>query len=96
MGHLDGGRVSLMGGIKDDVPIPHVVVMHWNLTLKGKWMFEREDVKGMIKMVENGVLKLGEGAGMRIVGKFELEDWDEAFTAAEKNAGIGETAVFTP
>ncbi len=85
-----------MGGIKDDVSIPHLVVMHWNLTLKGKWMFEREDIKGMIKMVENGVLKLGKGGGMRIVGKLGLEDWDEAFTAAEENAGIGETVVFTP
>ena len=85
-----------MGGIRDDVPIPHSVVMHRNLTLKGKWMFEREDIRGMIKMVENGVLKLGESAGVRIVGKFGLEDWDEAFTAAEKNAGMGECTLITP
>lgn len=89
------GRVSLMGGIKD-VSIPHSVVMHRNLTLKGKWMFEREDIKGMIKMVENGVLKLGESSGSRIVGKFGLEDWDKAFTAAEKNAGMGESTLITP
>ena len=85
-----------MGGIRDDVPIPHSVVVHWNLTLKGKWMFEREDIKSMIKMVESGVLKLGESAGLRIIGKFGLEDWDKAFTAAEKNAGMGETALLTP
>lgn len=85
-----------MGGIRDDVSIPHSVVMHGNLTLKGKWMFEREDIKGMIKMVENGVMKLGESAGVRIVGKFGLEEWDKAFTAAEKNAGVGEMALITP
>ena len=85
-----------MGGIKDDVPIPHAVVMHWNLTLKGKWMFEREDIKSMIKMVENGVMKLGGSAGLRIVGKFGLDEWDKAFTAAKKNAGLGETVVITP
>ena len=94
--HADSGRVSLMGGIMDDVPIPHSMVMHRNLTLKGKWMFEREDIKGMIKLVENGVLKLGKGAGLRTVGKFELEDWDKAFTAAEENAGMGESTVITP
>lgn len=90
------GRISLMGGIKDDVPIPHSVFVHRNLTLKGKWMFEREDIKSMIKMVENNVLKLGESGGMRIVGKFGLEDWDKAFTAAEKNAGMGESTLITP
>ena len=93
---VDGGRVSLMGGIKDDVPIPHSVAVHRNLTLKGKWMFEREDIKSMIKMVENGVMKLGESAGLKIVGKFGLEDWDDAFAAAEKNAAMGETVVITP
>ena len=85
-----------MGGIKDDVLIPHSATIHRNLTLKGKWMFEREDYKGMIKVVEIGVLKLGERAGLRIVGKFMLEEWDKAFTAAEKNAGIGESTLITP
>ena len=85
-----------MGGVRDDVPIPHSVVTHSNLTLKGKWMFEREDFQSMIKMVENGVMKLGENAGLRVVGKFGLEDWDKTSTAAEKNAGVGETALLTP
>ena len=85
-----------MGGITDDVPIPHSVVMHRNLTLKGKWMFEREDIRRMIKMVENGVMKLGESAGVKIVGTFGLDEWDKAFTAAEKNAGMGETTLITP
>ena len=85
-----------MGGIREDVSIPHGVVMHGNLTLKGKWMFEREDIKTMIKMVENGVMKLDKSAGVRIVGKFGLEDWDKAFTAAAKNAGMGEMALITP
>ena len=31
-----------MGGIRDDVPIPHSVVMRSDLTLKGKWIFERK------------------------------------------------------
>lgn len=85
-----------MGGIRDDVPIPHTLVLHRNLTLKGKWMFEREDIRNMIKMVENGVLKLGESAELSVSGKFGLEDWDKAFTAAEKNAGMGESTVITP
>ena len=76
--------------------LPHTVVMHRNLTLKGKWMFERENIKGMITMIEGGVLKLSESAGPRVVGKFGLEDWDKAFTIAEKNAGMGESTLITP
>ena len=79
----------------NDVPLPHFMVKHRNLTLKGKWMFEREDIKGMIKVVEKGVLKLGKSAGLRTVDGFVLEDWDEAFTAAEKNAGMGESTIIT-
>ncbi|KAK3169535.1 hypothetical protein OEA41_008919 [Lepraria neglecta] len=91
-----GGRVSLMGGIREDVGVPHGRVMHWNLTLKGKWMYERDDIKSMIKMIEAGVLKVGKSGGLRVVGKFGLEDWDAAFTAAEKNAGMGDSTVIAP
>ncbi len=31
------GRVSLMGGFREDISIPHGVVMHRNLVLRGKW-----------------------------------------------------------
>ena len=90
------GRVSLMGGIREDIAIPYSRVMHWNLQLKGKWMYEREDIEGLIKMVEAGVLKLGEGAGLRVMGKFGLEEWDEAFAKAERNAGMGKLTVIVP
>lgn len=43
------GRVSLMGGIYADVAIPHSEVMHRDLTLKGKWMYSRENVKGSLR-----------------------------------------------
>ena len=90
------GRVSLMGGIREDIAIPYSRVMHWNLQLRGKWMYEREDIKGLIKMVEIGVLKLGEGAGVRVVGKFGLEEWNEAFSKAEENAGVRTLTVIVP
>ena len=33
-----GGRVSLMGGIREDISLNYSAVMHNNLTIKGKWM----------------------------------------------------------
>ncbi|KAI9875681.1 MAG: hypothetical protein M1830_008120, partial [Pleopsidium flavum] len=57
--------------------------------LRGKWMYDREAVRALIKMVEVGLLRLGERAGLKVIGKFALEDWDSAFTAAEENPGMG-------
>jgi len=90
------GRVSLMGGFQEDVPIPHAFVMHCNITIKGKWMYHREDIPVLIKMIELGVLKLGETEGFKVIGKYGLEDWEKAFDSAAENAGIGESTVIVP
>ncbi|PWY83567.1 putative alcohol dehydrogenase [Aspergillus heteromorphus CBS 117.55] len=90
------GRVCLMGGQREDVGIPLVNVMRNDLTIKGKWMYERGDVARVIQMVESGVLKLGKDAGSRTVGRFPLENWKEAFDLAAEHAGPGERVVFTP
>ncbi|KAF8873011.1 alcohol dehydrogenase [Gymnopilus junonius] len=88
-----GGRVSLMGGITEDVPIPIGLVTQKNILLKGTWMYTREAVGEMIKMVELGVLGLGHS---KISGRFKMEEWDEAFECAEKNAGFGEITLLAP
>jgi threonine dehydrogenase-like Zn-dependent dehydrogenase len=90
------GRVSLMGGIKGDIAIPLSTLTHQNLTIKGKWMYERDDILKLIKMVETGVLKLGEKSGCQIVGKFPLEKWQEAFDAAAEHSGPGERVAIVP
>lgn len=91
-----GGRVSLMGGVSGDVPIPHDVIMHRSLRLQGKWMYEREDILALIKLVEVGLLKIDESVGVRVVGEYALEDWDGAFTAAKENTGPGRLVLFRP
>ena len=88
------GRVSLMGGIGEDISIPARFIMVFNITIKGKWMYERDDVLLMIKMVESGVFKLGPDAGMNVVGKFSLEQWEEAFKLAAERNKPGEKVVF--
>lgn len=90
------GRVSLMGGIMGDVAIPYGKVMFNDIKMHGKFMYEREDVRLLIKMVEAGVLGLGDRIGARLEGKFGLDEWDEAFTAARENAGVGQYVVIAP
>lgn len=89
------GRVSLMGGLTGDVAFPYHAIMHRNLTLKGKWMYEREDVFALLKMIEIGALRLGEDAGLS-AKTFPLEDWNAAFQFAAEHAGIGMQALIAP
>tara|TARA_R110002003_G_scaffold6_7_gene332 strand:+ start:10238 stop:10618 length:381 start_codon:yes stop_codon:yes gene_type:complete len=90
-----GGRVSLMGGILEDYALPIRVIMRKNLVLRGKWMCERADVKSLIRLVEAGILKVGERGGVKIVGEFGFEDWEEAFEVASREAGWDKAVILT-
>ena len=67
--------------------------MHRNMRLYGKWMFEREDITDMIKLIENGMLDLGV---VQVVGEYPLEQWKEAWDKAAGKAGFGQVVVIKP
>jgi threonine dehydrogenase-like Zn-dependent dehydrogenase len=90
------GRASLMGVIDSDIAIPYMVAMFKNLTIRGQFMYEREDVRGIVELAETGVLKLGKSAGQEIVGQFPLEEWQKAFEAATNNPETGKIVLLTP
>ncbi|KAL6877102.1 GroES-like protein [Trichoderma novae-zelandiae] len=90
------GRVSLMGGIAGEIPIPYGAIMFNDLKLHGKFMYERKDVRQLIRMVETGILGLGGRIGARCEGRFGLEEWDEAFEAARGSAGPGQYVLIAP
>ncbi|EXJ63912.1 hypothetical protein A1O7_00247 [Cladophialophora yegresii CBS 114405] len=96
-----GGRMCIMGGGDQDIPLPNGVFMHKDLTLKGKWMYEPMDVKRLISLVEAGIVKLhrqGEAVtpyGASVVAKFSLEDWQKAFNEGERVGSAG-IVVFEP
>ncbi|KZP31541.1 GroES-like protein [Athelia psychrophila] len=91
-----GGRAVLMGGVPGDVALPYGAIMHRNLVVRGQFMYGRQEVRALIKMVEGGVLRIGEESGVRVAGTFGLGDWQEAFDVAEKGMGEGTYAVFGP
>ena len=76
-----------------DVAIPHGIIMHKNIRLYGKWMYEREDIVDIFKMVETGLLDLN---FMKIVGEYPLEKYKEAWDHAAEMAGFGETVLIKP
>jgi len=63
-----------------------------DLTLKGKWMYSRQDVKDLIKMTEIGVLKLGD----REAEKFALKIGKKGFEAAFNSSATGKGAIIVP
>ncbi|KAF2091627.1 NAD(P)-binding protein [Saccharata proteae CBS 121410] len=88
-----GGTASLMGGITGNVSIPYGVVMHKNLRVLGRFMYEKKQAEQLVKLVESGLLELGERAGRRVRGQFGLEEWEKALSvAAEDKGGV----VLTP
>ncbi|KAL7629492.1 hypothetical protein AAE478_001012 [Parahypoxylon ruwenzoriense] len=91
-----GGRVSFMGGIRGDVELPYGLVVHKGLTIKGTFMNTPQQAKDMIRTLESGVLKIGSRAGMTVIGKFGLEDWEQALNTAAAEGGPGKSVYFVP
>ncbi|KAK5991689.1 L-threonine 3-dehydrogenase-like protein [Cladobotryum mycophilum] len=90
------GRVSLMGGISGDVELPYLTIMFKNLTLKGTFMYTRKQAEEVIKLVETGLLPIGDRGGIQITGKFTLDQWQDAFERAYDEMGPRKAAYFTP
>lgn len=89
-----GARVSLMGGIMGDVALPHAIIMHKDITIKGKWMYPMEAIPELVRMIEYGMLKFGSAAGIK-AERYKLDDWEEAFNAA-KSSKFGRYVVLNP
>ncbi|KAI1446529.1 alcohol dehydrogenase GroES domain-containing protein [Annulohypoxylon stygium] len=89
------GRVSLMGNVKD-LEIPYRAVVYRGLKIQGTLMYTRDQALDMLKMIENGTLKVGPDAGLVTKGVFKLDDGLAALEFAAKEAGAGRAVYFAP
>jgi NADPH:quinone reductase-like Zn-dependent oxidoreductase len=88
------GRCVLAGGVRGPVEIPsYVQFMHKSLRIQGSYMVERAHVLRLIKMLEAGLLKLGEKAGLTQINHFRLDDADEAIKVAAAQPSFGSITV---
>lgn len=87
-----GGRVSLMGFNAN--PINAGVVTGRNILLKGKLMYEREDMVFFVKMMERGLF--ARGGGLVDIKAFGMEQWTEALDVAVEYMGVGRGVIFVP
>lgn len=91
------GRIVLMGGRGDpNLPFPWPLVLRKQLTIKGGFMYKREDVEYMAKLLHSGRVKTTKEQGFNIAGSFKLEEWEKASETSIKTAGFGQTTIFAP
>jgi hypothetical protein len=80
----------------ESLPIPYMVAAMKNLTIRGLFMFRRDDQRGIIKLAESGLLKLGEAGGHTIVATYSLDGLSEAFEKAVETSGPGHLVCLKP
>ncbi|GES56887.1 isopropanol dehydrogenase [Aspergillus terreus] len=90
------GRCIIMGGYGGNIEVPYIEVMLKSLRLQGRFMYSREHVERLVKMVEAGVLPLGEKAGVSQTEEFGLAAAEDALKVAAERSGWGGHVVFTP
>lgn len=91
------GRVALMGGRLDEaIPIPYMAAVMKNLVIHPHFMYRREDQRGIIKLAESGLLKLGETGGHKIVASYGLDELDKALDKAVETSNPGAMVVIKP
>ncbi|KAI0546188.1 alcohol dehydrogenase [Xylaria curta] len=91
------GRVTLVGGREDQtLPIPYLQAMVNNWTIKGSYMYSREDLEGVVRLAEAGLMKLGKRAGHVVHGEYSLDDFLAAIDKAVEMAGPGTLVYIKP
>ncbi|KAL6246010.1 hypothetical protein RBB50_007163 [Rhinocladiella similis] len=85
------GRCSMMGFIEDVIVWNSIAL---NITIKGKLMYEREDIVLFVKMMERGLFPRGKDLVVPKV--YKMEEWKEALDAAAEWTGIGKTVMIEP
>ena len=82
----------LMGGVRQDIPLPYGWLLRNGITLRGQWMYRREAVARVIALVRAGLLDLQASA----ITCFDLRRVNEAVAHAAAHAGPFEASVLKP
>ncbi|KAF3355351.1 hypothetical protein VdG1_04184 [Verticillium dahliae VDG1] len=90
-----GGRANLMSGVPEiSIPIPLLQLK--GITIQATMMCTWSQEEDLVKLVQTGVLKLGEKAGLKIHRAFKMEDFAEALQVAGTESNASRSVVFTP
>jgi len=91
-----GGRVVLMGGVGrqggTDLELPYPWLMRNDITVRGKYMYPRDAVPRMVRLVRAGLIDLAQYD----LTEFGLDDVNDAVSYAAANAGPRQLTVLRP
>ena len=90
-----GGRVILMGGLRGEqgeLGLNYNWLMHNETTVRGVWMYRRDAIPQMVRMVRAGLIDLRQFD----VTEFDLDHANEAVAHAAANAGPRQLTVLRP
>ncbi len=89
-----GGHVSLMGGVGsgggENLSLPYHWIMRNNVTLRGQWMYERDDIPQLIALIKTKQLDISRYD----IVDFPLAEVEAAIAHAAKHAGPFSKTVF--
>ena len=81
-----------MGGVRSDLALNYNMLMHKELTVRGAWMYPRDAIPRMVRMVRAGLIDLGQYE----LTEFALDDVNAAVAHAAANAGPRQLTVIRP
>lgn len=90
-----GGRVILMGGLRGeqgDLGLNYNWLMHNETTVRGVWMYRKDAIPRMVRMVRAGLVDLAQFD----VTEFDLHQANEAVAHAATNGGPRQLTVLRP
>lgn len=87
-----GGRVILMGGVRQDLALNYNALMHRELTVRGAWMYSRDAIPRMIQMVRAGLVDLSQFE----LTEFALSQANDAVAHAAANPGPRQLTTIRP
>jgi NADPH:quinone reductase-like Zn-dependent oxidoreductase len=90
-----GDRVVLSGGSTDNLPVSYVWIMMQDIQIKGKWMCNKKTLEQVIRMIEQGRLRMGLESGPKLA-EFTLDQHDQATEHASKHGGWRNYTVLVP
>lgn len=90
-----GGRVVLSGGSSANLPVPYAYVGMQDIQIKGKWMCNKKTLEQIIRMIEQGRLRIGHESGSELA-EFTLDQHDQAIEHARRNGGWRNYSVLMP
>ncbi|MGD0192035.1 MAG: medium chain dehydrogenase/reductase family protein [Rhizomicrobium sp.] len=91
-----GGRVVLMGGVGRqagaDLELPYPWLMRNDITVRGKYMYPRDAIGRMVRLVRSGLIDLAQFD----LTEFALDDVNDAIAHAAATAGPLKLTVLRP